>query len=399
MYRVSSYIRRFARALLAGALLATLWVNLAPASYYDAMEWRLFPLPLPGWMIDPNARATAITLVSDLLMAPFVFLIGKELWEAHMLERGALRGSRAALPLIASLGAMAGGVLVWVLVSALTVTADEAGFGTGWAVPIGCDVVLCYVIGRLVFGRGHPALHMLLLITIGCDLAGLLALGLFLPAEPLRLGWLALPLLASIAVWFACGRHARAGRETLRQRALHLWPYMLAGAISWIGVSAAGLPGALGLLPVIPAIPHSERTFGLFAEAEELLHDPLNRIAHLLVPPMVLVLFLFGLTRGGVDPLALAPTTLAALAAFWIGKPLGLLAGATLARRLPGVALPEGVAPADLLRIALIAGLGFTVPLIAIDSALPGGAMAEAARLGVALSLLIAPAALLLARR
>ncbi|MFN7053862.1 MAG: Na+/H+ antiporter NhaA, partial [Gemmobacter sp.] len=195
------------------------------------------------------------------------------------------------------------------------------------------------------------------------------------------------------------GRHARSVRETRRQRALHLWPYLLAGAVSWIGVSAAGLPGALGLLPVIPAIPHSERTFGLFAEAEELLHDPLNRIAHLMVPAMTLVLFLFGLTRGGIDPAALAPTTFAALAAFWIGKPLGLLAGAALAQRLPGVALPEGIRPADLARIALIAGLGFTVPLIAIDSALPGGAMAEAARLGIALSLLIAPAALLLARR
>lgn len=399
MYRVSSYIRHFARALLAGAVIATLWVNLAPASYYDALEWRLFPLPLPGWLIDPNARATAITLVSDLFMALFVFVIGKELWEAHMLERGALRGQRAALPLFASLGAMAGGVAVWVLVSALFVTAEEARFATGWPLPIGCDVVLCYVTGRLVFGPGHPALHMLLLITIGCDLAGLLVLGLLLPAEPLRLWWLLLPLLASLTVWLACGRHARAVRETRRQRALHLWPYLLAGAVSWIGVSAAGLPGALGLLPVIPAIPHSERTFGLFAEAEELLHDPLNRIAHLMVPAMTLVLFLFGLTRGGIDPAALAPTTFAALAAFWIGKPLGLLAGAALAQRLPGVTLPEGIRPGDLARIALIAGLGFTVPLIAIDSALPGGAMAEAARLGIALSLLIAPAALLLARR
>ena len=32
MYRVSPFVRRFAQALLSGMFLATLWVNLAPAS-------------------------------------------------------------------------------------------------------------------------------------------------------------------------------------------------------------------------------------------------------------------------------------------------------------------------------------------------------------------------------
>jgi NhaA family Na+:H+ antiporter len=68
-------------------------------------------------------------------------------------------------------------------------------------------------------------------------------------------------------------------------------------------------------LPIIPAIPHAHRAFGLFAEAEEYLHDPLNRLAHLAVKPLILVLFLFGLTRGGIDLGAFAPTTLVTQAA------------------------------------------------------------------------------------
>ena len=48
--------------------------------------------------------------------------------------------------------------------------------------------------------------------------------------------------------------------------------------------------------------------------------------------------------------------------------------------------------------IALISGMGFTVPVVALDSALPGGAMTEAARLGLALSLLAGPLALILGR-
>lgn len=397
MYRVSSFIPQFAYALLLGTALATLWVNLAPASYYDAMEWRLVTLHLPGWLLDSNTRVTLISLTSDLLMALFFFLLGKELWEAHRFERGALHGARAALPLLATLGALAGGVAVWLLTAALIVRAEEAGFGTGWPVPMGGDVVLCYVIGRRVFGPASPALHLLLLISIGANLAGLLALGLAFPAQPLRLVWLILPLVASLGVWLLLGRHARARRERDRQRALHLWPYLLAGALCWIGVAASGLPGALGLLPVIPAIPHADRSFGLFAEAEELLHDPLNRIAHLLVQPILLALFLFGLTRGGVDLGAFAPTTLVTLAAFWIGKPLGLIAATLLATRRLRLPLPEGVSLADMARIAGLMGIGFTVPLVALDSALPGGAMAEAARLGLLVSLLAA--ALVLLRR
>lgn len=50
MYRVSSSVPRFAKALICGAALATLWVNLAPASYYDSIEFRLLDLTLPGWI-------------------------------------------------------------------------------------------------------------------------------------------------------------------------------------------------------------------------------------------------------------------------------------------------------------------------------------------------------------
>ncbi|MBL9055813.1 MAG: Na+/H+ antiporter NhaA, partial [Rhodobacteraceae bacterium] len=177
-----------------------------------------------------------------------------------------------------------------------------------------------------------------------------------------------------------------------------LWPYVLAGIVSFAGVAASGLPPALGLLPVIPAIPHADRSFGLFAEAEEFLHDPLNRLAHLLVRPLALVLFLFGLTRGGIDLAAFAPTTLTTLAALWIGKPLGVLAGLTVALAFLRARLPQGVAGRDLLLIAMVSGMGFTVPVVALDSALPGGGMTEAARLGLALSLLAGPLALLAAR-
>jgi NhaA family Na+:H+ antiporter len=208
-----------------------------------------------------------------------------------------------------------------------------------------------------------------------------------------------LPLGVALACWALFGRAPAPGAsETQRRAGQRLPPYIIAGLLSWIGVAASGLPPVLGLLPVIPAIAHADRSFGLFAEAEELLHDPLNRLAHVLIWPLTLVLFLFGLTRGGIDLLAFAPTTVTTLAALWLGRPFGMLViGLGLAAAFD-LRLPPGTSLRDVLRVAVILAMGFTVPVLSLETALPGGAMQEAARLGLALSLLAGPIALFLGR-
>ncbi|MDP3961758.1 MAG: Na+/H+ antiporter NhaA [Pseudorhodobacter sp.] len=399
MYRVTPFLVTFAWALLAGTAIASIWLNLAPGAYYDAIEWRLFDLPLPTWLAATAPSVTLEKLTSDGLMALFLFVLGKELWEALVLERRRLHGRQALMPLFALVGGLVGAAAMWLLLSARLETAAEAVPGGGWAVPLGCDVVLAYVVGRTVFGPGSPALHVLLVLTIGADIAGLLAVGLAFPDARLRLLWLLLPLLASFGVWLGFGRKAHpSASEVQRRRALRLWPYVLAGLASWVGVAAAGLPPALGLLPIIPAIPHADRTFGLFAEAEGFLTDPLNHAAHLLIRPLVGVLFLYGLTHGGIDLAAWAPTSLITLGALWLGKPLGIVLGGLVLAPAIGLPRPTGISKRDVALIAGIAGMGFSVPVLAIDHALPGGAMQEAARLGLALSLAAGPAMIVLAR-
>jgi Na+:H+ antiporter, NhaA family len=121
-------------------------------------------------------------------------------------------------------------------------------------------------------------------------------------------------------------------------------------------------------------------------------------LAHVLVWPLSGILFLFGLTRGGVDLSAFAPTTITTLVAVWIGRPLGMLVIGLGLAALLGLRLPPGISLRDILRIMLIMAMGFTVPALALETALPGGAMQEAARLGLALSLLAGPLALLVGR-
>ncbi len=397
MYRVSAHLNHLAAALLFGAFLGTLHANLDPASYYDLIETRLGGVSLPDLLSSTRAPLTPLWLVGEVLMALFAFYLAKELWEAHRLERGPLRGMRATLPLLATLGGMAGAGLIWMGLTLLIEPPGMAQTRTGWLVPLGSEVLLAWVAGRAVFGAGHPALHLLLLISIGSNLAGLALLGVMLPAASLRLFWLALPVLAVGTVWLTHGRHALAESERAHRRAARLWPYILAGLVSWLGVVAAGLPGALGLLPVLPAIPHSHRAFGVFAEAEAFLSDPLNRLARAMFWPLMATLLAFGYLRGGLDLEAFSTTTLVTLGALWLGKPLGLLAGAALAVIALRRPFPRGLLAGDMLWLAGLSAMGFSLPLLALDSALPGGMMAEAARLGAGLSLIAGPVLVVLA--
>lgn len=386
MTPVSSVLSRCALAMLAGIALSTLAVNLAPQVYFDLVEWRLADIALPG---QAEQAVTPALLVSDVLMAAFVFLLGKELWEALTRERGGFSGRAAMAP-----GLMvAGGLVVPALVWPLAAAATGAAVAQGWPVPMGSDVALAYLVGRRIFGAGHPALQLLLFVCAGTEIAALVVTGLTAPrGDGLQPAWLVLPLLSAGLGWSVLTRRAAdpLASERARARALSPWPWALPCALCWLGVAASGLPPALGLLPLLPAMPRAVHSFGLFAAAEAFLTDPANRIARALRPAMPPVLFLFGLTHGALDLAAAGATTAVTLLALGLGKPAGLLAGAMAAR----VLFDRPLAPwRDLAVIAVLSAMAFTAPALTLATTLPGGVEAEAARLGLGLALLAGVAA------
>ncbi len=400
MYRVSPALNRLALALLTGAGLASLWVNIAPGSYYDFVEWRIIAGHLPLWVAGHPIVPTPAFLVGEGLMALFVALIAKELWEAVTLERGPLSGTQMIGPLGLMAGAAVGACVVWVVLALLFGLREDLPPDLGWSAPLGGDVILCYVFGRMIFGAAHPALKLVLLISIADALLALVLAGVSAPGHALRPMWLFLPLNAALIVWWRYGHMLRQNAPVrARQRAHLIWPYVVAGITSWLGVLAAGLPGALGLLPILPAISHADRSFGLFAEAEGLLHDPLNRLAHILIWPTTAAVFAFGLTYGGVDLSGFATLTVVMLAALWLGKPAGLLAAGLIITRLAPRSPLLHLTRRDMICALPLAGIAFTAPALGLPWSLPGGIMAEAARLGLALSLLAGPVAVLIARR
>lgn len=406
MYRVSTFVTRFALSLLAGALIATLWANIAPQGYADFVELRLSDNALIGYPNPDSTLAFGRTLTlgylaGEALMALFVFAIGKEVWEALVLKNGVLRGAKAVAPLVTALTAAALPMMIYALLSPFVSLPPLPTPFAGTPIPVAGDVALSYVIARSVLGPGHPALRFLLLATIADDILGLLITGIAYPQGGLAPVWLLLPLGAAALAYLLLnwlprkldGDDPLLPASSFVRRQIGLWPYAIFGAISWWGTQQAGLMPALGLLPLLPAIPHADHAFGLFAEAEEILSDPLNRIMHYLIWPVTAVLFLFGLTHGGVPLSAADPETAAVALALAIGRPLGFVLGPWLALRLFGRGLPAGMSRADLLTVGFAAAAGFTVPLFAVGATLPDGALQDGARLGLVASLIFATVA------
>lgn len=408
MYRVWNFVTAYSLLLIGGAVTALIWVNLHPNSYHDFVEYVLIDDFFIGHAHEVGGHVsrtlTVHYLVNDLLMAFFFAIAAKEVWEAIILRNGSLRGRKAATPLFATLGGMLGPIAVYLGLAAILGSSTFDAVHRGWAIPTATDIAFSYLVGRIVFGAGHPAVRFLLLLAIADDAAGLIILAIFYPSGDLQPLWLLLSVGAALATFLLFnwlprrmdrGRQMRPCSSWVR-RYLGFWPYALAGAASWFGFQEAGLHPALGLLPVVPAIPHADRAFGIFSEAEQYLTDLLNHIEHNLKVPVEIVLFFFGLCNAGVEFSSIGVPTWLVLAGLLIGKPVGVLLFGWLAARPLRLGLPQGMRTADLLVVGCVAAIGFTVSLFIASVAFNSGVtldgidVQEAAKMGALFSFVAA---------
>lgn len=397
MYRVWNFLTQYSLLLILGAAIALFWANLAPDSYHHFVE---YPLIEHAWIGHAHVDAagavhrtlTVHYLINDVLMALFFAIAGKEVWEAVALKEGSLRGRRSLTPLIATAGGMAGPVAVYVCLALFWGVFDEVS--NGWAIPTATDIAFSYLVGRVVFGAGHPAVRFLLLLAIADDAGGLIILAIFYPTGDLAPQWLLMSVAAAVAVWFFFNRLPRLmdrGKQhrpasTFCNRVLGPWPYIVAGCISWFGFQEAGIHPALGLLPIVPAIPHADIAFGIFAEAEKYLTDLLNRMEHGLKAPVQAILFVFGLANAGVEFAAMGTATWLVLLGLVVGKPLGIFLFGWIAAKPMGLGLPDGMKMVDLFVLGCVAAIGFTVALFVASVAFPPGELQDAAKMGALLS-------------
>lgn len=314
---------------------------------------------------------TLAFLVNDILMALFFAIAGKEVWEA-LLPGGALSNPRkAATPLLATLGGIVGPVAVYC--TGVLMFADWSELGNGWAVPCATDIAFSYLVARIIFGAGHPAIAFLLLLAIADDAAGLIILAVFYPTGELQLSWLLLSV-GAVALGFVF------------QKALRLtsfwWYLLIPGTMSWISFYFAGIHPALGLVPIIPCMPHAGTDLGIFSREERGRADTLNEFEHWWKNPVELVLGMFGLVNAGVAMSSVGAGTWLVLAGLLIGKPAGITLFTWLGQRFLKLEIAGGMTYRHIVTLGMVAGIGFTVALFVSTAAFTPGATLDAVKMG-----------------
>jgi NhaA family Na+:H+ antiporter len=326
-------------------------------------------------------------IINDILMALFFAIAAKEVWES-LLPGGALSNPRkAATPLLATFGGILGPALVYT--AGCFLTGERETFGGGWAVPCATDIAFSYLVARVIFGMGHPAIAFLLLLAIADDAAGLLILAVFYPQAPVIPNWLLLTAAAMFLAWAL--RKARIQSH---------WIYLLIpGVISWFSFYQANIHAALGLVPIIPLLPHAHTDLGIFAREELKRQDTLNEFEHFWKLPVEYFLGLFGLANAGVVFSSLGTGTWLVLAGLLLGKPLGISLMTLFAEKGLKLEKPAGMDYRHVVTLGMVAGIGFTVALfVSVAAFKVAGPVQDSVKMGALLSFAAAPLAIIIGK-
>ena len=404
--------------LILGAVVALVWANIDNHSYHSVVHFDITSLWSDHDVVNHGVADSGLSedavghsaatshgedhgavetagshgftlhfIINDIFMALFFAIAAKEVWES-LLPGGALSNpKKAATPLLATVGGIAGPALVYLIGTQFTGTQDV--LGKGWAIPCATDIAFSFLIARLIFGAGHPAIAFLLLLAIADDAAGLMILAVFYPQAPIVPQWL---LLTVGAMFIAMA---------MRKAKIHShWAYLLVpGVMSWFSFFQANIHPALGLVPIIPLLPHAHTDLGIFAREELERDDTLNEFEHFWKLPVEVFLGLFGLANAGVVMSSLGTGTWLVLAGLLVGKPLGITACTLFAEKVLKLEKPAGMDYRHVVTLGMVAGIGFTVALfVSVAAFTVAGPIQDSVKMGALLSFAAAPLAVILGK-
>lgn len=350
----------FAPVLAAAAALALANSALAPAYFHFLAR----PIPV---QVGAFAQTESVAgWIKDGLMAVFFLIVGLEI--KFEVVRGELSSPRRlATPVLAAGGGMAIPALVY-----LAVNAGAGGTPGGW--PVGTPTDIAFALAAFnVVGRRLPASLRLFLLTLAIadDVGAVAIIGIVYSRA---IHWSAVIGAGVVLALLAILSRQRRGPLLLYAAGFVLvWAFCLKSGIS---TSIAGVACAM-------TVPAGARRPGGGESMLTLFMDAL----HPWVAFGVLPLFAFataGFSFHGLGPAAIgSPVTLGIALALLIGKPIGVFGVALLAAVLRVGRRPTGATWLELLGVAALAGVGFTMSLYLGQLALPGEFAQSEARLGV----------------
>jgi NhaA family Na+:H+ antiporter len=303
--------------------------------------------------LDVPALGLSLSLghwVSDGLLAIFFFIVAVEL--KHELTAGSLNSvGKAFVPAFAAIGGILVPSVIYLIVTA------GSGLSDGWPVPTATDIA--FALGVLaIFGRGLPGRVRIFLLALAVldDLVAILIIAVFFTSD---VDFVSLGLAALALALFALVASARARGLP---RGIRVTLLVLLALVSWYLVLQSGIHATIAGVALGLALP---RRAG--ARAAHVLEPYSNGI---ILPLFAFAAALVAIPSVGVD--RLSPAFWGILIALPVGKLLGITALGMLGQRLAawrsaassaaGSAKPL-VLP-DLLAVAMLGGIGFTVSLL-----------------------------------
>ena len=337
--------------LIAAAILALI-INNSPLSW---LYTGLLDTPVVAQIGALKIAKPLLLWINDGLMALFFLLIGLEV-KREVLDGQLSKPSQLVLPGAAAIGGMLVPALIyWFL------NRDNPAALDGWAIPTATDIA--FALGVLaLLGKRIPVSLKLFLMTLAIidDLGAIVIIAIFYSGD---LSTLSLGLAAAcIAALVALNRLG----------VVKLGPYMIIGLILWVCVLKSGVHATLAGVTLAFCIPLRTKN----AEPSPLL--TLEHALHPWVAYGILPLFAFanaGLSLSGVTVESfthLVPMGIAV--GLLVGKTVGVFGLTWLAVKTGIAALPQGANWGQVLGVAILCGIGFTMSLFVGSLAFVPGA-------------------------
>jgi NhaA family Na+:H+ antiporter len=323
--------------MLAAAALALLWANSPWAGAYgEALSFSFGPATV-------GMNKSLGLWISDGLMAVFFLYVGLEI-KREMVEGRLSSRDRIALPAIAALGGMIVPALFF-----LAFNRNDAMAARGWAIPCATDIAFSLAVLRVVGSRVPVSLRVFLTAVAILDDIGAIAIIAVFYTEQLSTPML---LIALVPVTGLIALN--------RARVASFLPYALLGILLWYCVLKSGIHPTIAGVVLAATIP-MQTARGRMLESLE----------HVLKPWVVfLILPVFALANAGVSLQGtgfkgmVEPVALGIILGLVFGKTFGVALGVLAAKLLRISQPPEGANWFQLLGVAHLCGIGFTMSLL-----------------------------------
>ncbi|MFC8600227.1 Na+/H+ antiporter NhaA [Isoptericola sp. NPDC057191] len=335
--------------LIIAAILALVLANSAWRQWYLDLSETVLGFAYLG-PLHIHLDLTVAAWAADGLLAIFFFVVGLEL--KHEFVAGSLRSPKeAGVPMLAAVGGMALPAIIYTVV---VLALGDSSALEGWAIPTATDIAFALAV-LAVFGKGLPAAIRTFLLTLAVvdDLLAIIVIAVFYTAE-VQFGYLAASLVViALFGWY------------VRTRTPRWWLLVPLFVVAWAFMHASGVhatvAGVLMGFTVAARPVHGEAQSR--THRYELAVKPWSQ--GLALP--IFAFFAAGVDLrdgGGIAEVLEQPVVLAILAGLVLGKLLGVLGTTWLVTRVTPLRLAQGIGVRDLLPVALLAGIGFTVSLL-----------------------------------